>query len=60
MKITYDRGFAIQTKSILAGSNVTTSKIIEKLIINMGLSGTVDDYVLEERNHANHSKIQYS
>ena len=51
MKFTYDRGYAIQTKSMLVGSDLSTDDVIDQLIDSLGLTGSVDDYELEEINH---------
>lgn len=49
--MTYDRGYAIQTKSVLVESTLTAEDLIDQLIDSLGLTGGVDDYILEERNH---------
>lgn len=56
IRITYDRGYAIQTKSMLVGSDSVTEDLIRQLIEVLGLSGKPEEYVLEERNHSTHSK----
>ena len=50
LKITYDRGYAVQTKSMLVESTTTAIELIEQLIDTLGLTGGAEDYVLEERN----------
>ena len=50
LKITYDRGYAVQTKSMLVESTTTAMELIEQLIDTLGLTGGAEDYVLEERN----------
>lgn len=55
IRITYDRGYAIQTKSMLVGSDSVTEDLIRQLIEVLGLSGKPEEYVLEERNHSTHS-----
>ena len=50
LKITYDRGYVLQTKSVLTESNSTVEEVIDQLIDALGLTGSCDDYVLEERN----------
>lgn len=49
--MTYDRGYALQTKSLLVGSDTTAEEVIDQLIDALGLTGSPDDYILEERNH---------
>lgn len=56
MKITYDRGYAIQTKSLLVGNNMSSEELIDQLIGSLGLTGCVEDYVLQEKNHLTHGK----
>ena len=56
MKITYDRGYAIQTKSLLVGNNTSSEELIDQLICSLGLTGCVEDYVLQEKNHLTHGK----
>jgi 2C-methyl-D-erythritol 2,4-cyclodiphosphate synthase len=51
LKVTYDRGYAIQTKSMLVGSDSTAEDLIEQLIDSLGLTGSAEDYILEERNY---------
>ena len=48
--MTYDRGYALQTKSILVESNTTAAEVVEQLSEALGLRGTSSDYALEERN----------
>ena len=48
--MTYDRGYALQTKSILVESNTTAAEVVEQLSEALGLRGTPSDYALEERN----------
>lgn len=55
IRITYDRGYAIQTKSMLIGSDSVAEDMIRELIEVLGLSGNPEDYAIEERNHGNHS-----
>lgn len=50
LKVTYDRGYALQTKSILVESNTTAAEVVEQLSEALGLRGTSSDYALEERN----------
>lgn len=50
LKVTYDRGFVLQTKSVLTESTSNVVEVIEQLIDALGLTGSCEDYVLEERN----------
>lgn len=50
MKVTYDRGYAIQTKSLLLENTTTADEAIEQLFEALGLPGNPKDYALEERN----------
>ena len=56
LKITYDRGYAVQTKSMLVESTTTAIELIEQLIDTLGLTGGAEDYVLEERNLMTHGE----
>ena len=50
IKVTYDRGYAVQTKSLLLESTTTAAETVAQLIEGLGLRGTSADYALEERN----------
>ena len=50
VKVTYDRGYAIQTKSLLLENTTTADEAIEQLFEALGLPGNPKDYALEERN----------
>ena len=50
VKVTYDRGYAVQTKSLLLESTTTAMETLVQLIEGLGLRGTPADYALEERN----------
>ena len=50
MKITYDRGYAIQTKSLLLENTTSSAEAVEDLFDALGLRGRPSDYALEERN----------
>ena len=50
VKVTYDRGYATQTKSLLLESTTTASETVAQLIEGLGLRGMPSDYALEERN----------
>lgn len=50
VKVTYDRGYALQTKSLLLHSTTTSSQAVEQLFQALGLRGSPTDYALEERN----------
>ena len=52
--MTYDRGYVLQTKSVLTESTSTVEEVIDQLIDALGLTGSCDDYVLEERNLMTH------
>ena len=51
IKFTYDRGYALQTKSTLVDSDMNTVDVIDRLIDSLGLTGDVEDYQLQEINH---------
>lgn len=48
--MTYDRGYALQTKSLLLENTTTVADAIEQLFDALGLRGSPSDYALEERN----------
>jgi len=50
VKVTYDRGYAIQTKSLLLENTTTCDEAIAQLYEALGLPGNPKDYALEERN----------
>ena len=50
VKVTYDRGYAVQTKSLLLESTTTASETVAQLIQGLELRGTPLDYALEEKN----------
>lgn len=50
VKVTYDRGYALQTKSLLLENTTTTADAVEQLFDALGLRGSPSDYALEERN----------
>lgn len=50
VKVTYDRGYALQTKSLLLHNTTTASEAVEQLFDALGLRGSPSDYALEERN----------
>ena len=50
VKVTYDRGYAVQTKSLLLESTTTVAETVAQLHHGLGLRGTPMDYALEERN----------
>ena len=50
VKVTYDRGYATQTKSLLLESTTTAAETVAQLFHSLGLRGTPMDYALEERN----------
>lgn len=50
LKVSYDRGYAMQTKSLLVESTTTASEVVEQLFDALGLRGSPTDYALEERN----------
>ena len=50
VKVTYDRGYALQTKSLLLENVTTSSQAVEQLFEALGLRGDPKDYALEERN----------
>lgn len=50
VKVTYDRGYALQTKSLLLKNTTTTREAVEQLFEALGLRGNPKDYALEERN----------
>ena len=50
VKVTYDRGYALQTKSLLLQNTTTAYEAVEQLFDALGLRGSPTDYALEERN----------
>ncbi len=50
VKVTHDRGYALQTKSLLLESTTTSAEAVEQLFDCLGLRGSPSDYALEERN----------
>ena len=50
VKVTYDRGYALQTKSLLLENITTAAGAVEQLFDALGLRGSPSDYALEERN----------
>ena len=50
VKVTYDRGYALQTKSLLMENTTTTADAVVQLFEALGLRGSPSDYALEERN----------
>ena len=48
--MTYDRGYALQTKSLLMENTTTTADAVVQLFEALGLRGSPSDYALEERN----------
>lgn len=50
VKVSYDRGYALQTKSLLVKSSTTASEVVEQLFDALGLRGSPTDYALEEHN----------
>ena len=50
VKVTYDRGYAMQTKSLLLENTTTAADAIVQLFDALGLRGSPSDYALEERN----------
>ena len=50
VKVTYDRGYVTQTKSLLLESTTTASETVAQLVQGLGLRGMPTDYALEERN----------
>ena len=50
VKVTYDRGYAVQTKSLLLESTTTAAEAVEQLFDALGLRGSPTDYALEEQD----------
>lgn len=48
--MTYDRGYALQTKSLLLENTTTAFEAVTQLFEALGLRGSPKDYALEERN----------
>ena len=48
--MTYDRGYALQTKSLLLENTTTAADAVVQLFDALGLRGSPSDYALEERN----------
>lgn len=50
LKVNYDRGYALQTKSLLLENITTAPEAVEMLFDALGLRGNPSDYALEEHN----------
>lgn len=50
IKVNYDRGYALQTKSLLLENVTTAAEAVEQLFDALGLRGSPTDYALEEHN----------
>lgn len=50
VKVVYDRGYALQTKSLLLENTTTAYEAVGQLVEALGLRGNPKDYALEERN----------
>ena len=50
VKVTYDRGYALQTKSLLLENTTTAADAVVQLFDALGLRGKPTDYALEEHN----------
>ena len=48
--MTYDRGYTLQTKSLLLESTTTVSETVAQLFDTLSLRGSPADYALEQRN----------
>lgn len=57
VKIAYDRGYALQTKSLLLENTTTSAEVVEDLFDALGLRGRPSDYALEERNIMTGGKV---
>ena len=51
IKVSYDLGYATQTKSLLVEGHTTAKAVVEQLFEQLRLGGAAIDYCLEERNH---------
>lgn len=51
IKVSYDLGYATQTKSLLVEGHTTAKDVVEQLFEQLKLGGAAVDYCLEERNH---------
>lgn len=51
IKVSYDLGYATQTKSLLVEGHTTAKDVVEQLFEQLKLGGSAADYCLEERNH---------
>jgi hypothetical protein len=60
VKVTYDRGYALQTKSLLLENTTTTASAVVQLFEALGLRGSPSDYALEERNIVTGGIIYYT
>ena len=60
VKVTYDRGYALQTKSLLMENTTTTADAVVQLFEALGLRGSPSDYALEERNIVTGGMIKLS
>lgn len=50
LKVRFDRGYVVQTKSLLLESSCTASGAVATLHSSLGLRGAPSDYALEECN----------
>ena len=50
LRVTYDRGYALQAKSLLLENTTTAAEAVEQLFESLGLRGSPNDYALEEHN----------
>lgn len=51
IKVSYDLGYATQTKSLLVEGNTTAKDVVEQLFDQLRLGGAAAEYCIEERNH---------
>jgi len=51
IKVSYDLGYATQTKSLLVEGHTSAKDVVEQLVGQLKLGGAAVDYCLEERNH---------
>ena len=57
--MSYDRGYALQTKSLLLENTTTAADAVVQLFDALGLRGSPSDYALEERNAVTGGEIVF-
>ena len=60
LKVTYDRGYALQTKSLLVENSTTSGDVVDQLYDAFRLKGNPTDFALEECNLMTGSELMLS